>query len=56
MKKILFGIVLMLFGLSSFFLAEWKIASGFFGNIAIPLPFIGLAVSIWGLFEKDKKD
>ena len=54
MKKILFGIVLMLFGICSFFLAEWEFLAGLFGNIAIPLPFIGLGVSIWGLIEKDK--
>ena len=54
MKKILLGIVLMLFGICSFYLAECGFLVGLFGNIAIPLPFIGLGISIWGFFEKEK--
>lgn len=49
MKKILFGIAVMLFG----FIFQWSMG---FEYIACIGSFIGLAFAILGLFENDSKE
>lgn len=58
MKKVMFGISLILFGISLILMGE-------FGNVLVfddgigtfvcaISPLVGLVMSVWGLFEKDK--
>lgn len=58
MKKILFGIVLILFSMSFCIFGEISHIIYFSSELAetiyILFPIIGLIISVWGLFEKDK--
>jgi len=58
MKKILFGIMLIFLSMNMIFLGEFQsvliINEDFDAIISAILPIAGCAVSIWGLFEKDK--
>ena len=58
MKKIAFGISLILFGIALFLLDEFGHYS-FLGNdftslVYVIAPFAGIGMSIWGLYEKGK--
>lgn len=58
MKKMLFGLTLIIFSIVLFLFDEVAHFSLFrfehLPIIYIILPFVGLAISIWGLLEKDK--
>jgi hypothetical protein len=55
MKKILFGLVLVLFGIFSLF-CRTEIHGVYYGlwNFYSWFPFIGVGLGLWGLLEKDK--
>ena len=59
MKKILFGIALILFSMVLFMLGELALFDFFYNDfvqvIYAVLPFIGLAFSVRGLVEKENK-
>ena len=59
MKKILFGIALILFSMFLFMLGELALFDFFYNDfvqvIYAVLPFVGLAFSVWGLVEKENK-
>jgi len=56
MKKILFGITLILFSIVLYLFSEEGFAM-FYNDIVtgiyIILPFVGMAFAIWGLVEKE---
>ncbi len=58
MKKMLFGLTLIVFSIVLFIFDEIAHFSLFHNSIVsviyMILPFIGLGISIWGLVEKDK--
>ena len=58
MKKVLFGIALMLFAIALFLLGEVGHISFLRNDLAqlvcVVLPFVGIGMSAWGFFEKDK--
>lgn len=58
MKKILFGIMLIFLSMNMIFLSEFQdiilIDENFDAILCAILPIVGCAISIWGLFEKDK--
>ncbi len=58
MKKILFGIMLIFLSLSLILLGEFRnvliVDEDFDTMLCVMLPLLGLVISIWGLFEKDK--
>ena len=58
MKKILFGIMLIFMSMAFVLVGEFKnieiIDGNFDAVICAVLPILGLVMSAWGLFEKDK--
>ena len=54
MKKILFGIMLIFLGMYMIFLSEFQNVLEFETPFYVILPLLGLGMSVWGLFEKDK--
>ena len=58
MKKVVFGISLILFGIALFLLDEFGHYSFLDHNFAelvyLITPFAGIGMSVWGLFEKSK--
>lgn len=58
MKKMLFGLTLIIFSIVLFLFDEIAHFSWFHNTVVwfiyIILPFVGLGISIWGLVEKDK--
>ena len=58
MKKILFGIALILMSMALVFVGEFKSidigGEDFDAILCTMLPIIGFIMSLWGLFEKDK--
>ena len=58
MKKILFGIAMILMGIAFVFVLEFGnvyiVSEDFDSVLCAVLPIFGFLMSIWGLFEKDK--
>ena len=59
MKKMLFGITLILFSIMLYILGEVEHIDIFYNDfvqmIYLVLPFIGLVFSVWGLVKKEEK-
>ncbi len=59
MKKMLFGITLILFSIMLYILGEVEHIDIFYNDfmqlVYIILPFIGLGFSVWGLVKKEEK-
>lgn len=57
MKKILFGIALILMSMAFVFVGEFKniliVGADFEAVLCAILPILGFIISLWGLFEKD---
>jgi len=57
-KKILFGIMLIFMSIAFVLAGEFRniliVSEDFETILCAILPLFGLAISIWGLFEKDK--
>jgi len=57
MKKILFGIALILMSMAFVFVGEFKniliVGEDFEAVLCAILPILGFIISLWGLFEKD---
>ena len=58
MKKILFGIMLILMSIAFVFAEEFMsvliVDEDFDAILCTILPLLGFVISLWGLFEKDK--
>lgn len=58
MKKILFGIALILMSIAFVFVFEYRnilvVSRNFETMLCSALPFLGFFMCIWGLFERDK--
>ena len=58
MKKILFGIMLILMSIAFVFAEEFMsvliVDEDIDAIVCVILPIIGFAISLWGLLEKDK--
>ena len=58
MKKILFGIALILMSMAFVFVGEFAniiiVGEDFDAVLCAILPILGFIMSLWGLFEKDK--
>lgn len=58
MKKILFGIMLILMSMAFVFAEEFMsvliVDEDIDAIVCVILPIIGFVMSLWGLFEKDK--
>lgn len=55
MKKIVFGLVLILFGIACLLIRTELFHNDFWTVWAIVSPFAGVGVSLWGLFEKENE-
>lgn len=58
MKKILFGIMLILMSIAFVFAEEFMsvliVDEDIDAIVCVILPMLGFIISLWGLFEKDK--
>lgn len=58
MKKILFGIMLILMSIAFVFAEEFMsvliVGEDIDAIVCVILPMLGFIISLWGLFEKDK--